>query len=719
MILGTAAYMAPEQARAKVVDKRADIWSFGCVLFEMLTGARAFGGDDVAETLAAVVRAEPNWTQLPPGLSSSLVTYIKRCLHKDPKQRIPDIAAMRLALDGAFDTAASSSVAAAPLPARGTPVAWVAALAVAVAVIIALAIPAVRYLRETPPASPPETRTEVSTPVTSRPTDSALSPDGRQIVFVASSDGASRLWLRSLATTSAQPLTGTEGAFYPFWSPDSRSIGFFAGTALKRLDLGGGAPQTLASASRGRGGMWTADGFIVFSPSSGPLRRVSATGGQATSVTTLGPKIASHRFPVALPDGRRFLFYAQGEENAGGIFVGALDGSAPTRLVAAESAGMFLPSSLGPAEASREGGWLLWVRAGALVAQQLDVTKAVLAGEPVTLADAVAVESGGTNRSAISVAPTGLVAYRVGGSGRSQLTWVDRLGAMRGSVGEEDPAGISQPRLSPDGRRVAVSRTIQANADVWLIDGARTSRITFDAANDQWPVGSPDGTRIAFESNRETGDADLYQKLASGAGAEERLVTSKQLKAPSSWSSDGRFLLYRSVDLETNSDLWVVPMVGEHTPSVFLKTPFNELRGVFSPDGRWVAYQSNESGRDEIYVRPFVPPGSAGSTAAGSQWQVSTAGGFMPAWRHDGKELYYLNASRSMMAAPIAVAGATLEPGAPVVLFPTRILVGGADTGPAWQYDVAPDGRFLINTVLDEAAAPITLIQNWAPDAKQ
>ncbi len=380
---------------------------------------------------------------------------------------------------------------------------------------------------------------------------------------------------------------------------------------------------------------------------------------------------------------------------------------------------MFLPSGLGPAEASRGGGWLLWVRAGALVAQQLDVTKAVLAGEPVILADAVAVESDGSNRSAISVAPTGLVAYRGGGSGRSQLTWVDRLGAMRGSVGEEDPGGLSQPCLSPDGRRVAVSRTVRANPDVWLIDGARTSRSTFDVANDQWPVWSPDGTRIAFESNRETGRADLYQKLASGAGAEERLVTSEQVKAPSSWSSDGRFLLYRSIDLQTNSDLWVVPMVGEHTPSVFLKTPFNELRGVFSPDGRWVAYESNESGREEIYVRPFVPPGSAGSTAAGSQWQVSTAGGFMPAWRHDGKELYYLNPAGSMMAAPIAVTGATPEPGAPVVLFPTRIPVGGADTGPAWQYDVAPDGRFLINNPLDSAAAPITLLMNWRPPAKK
>ena len=261
---------------------------------------------------------------------------------------------------------------------------------------------------------------------------------------------------------------------------------------------------------------------------------------------------------------------------------------------------------------------------------------------------------------------------------------------------------------------------MQDNTDLWLLDGARTSRFTFDAAPDTHPMWSPDGTRIVFRSNR-TGADDLYQKLASGAGAEERLLTSDQVKTPESWSADGRFLLYRSIDPQTSLDLWVLPMVGDRTPSVFLKTPFREGYGAFSPDGRWVAYESNESGRNEIYVRPFVPPARDGNAPApaGGQWQVSTAGGIYPRWRPDGKELYYLNPAGAMMAAPITVAGATLAPGAPVVLFPTRIVGGGEDAAQARQYDVAPNGRFLINTELDSDAAPITLLQNWNPEAKK
>jgi Tol biopolymer transport system component len=317
---------------------------------------------------------------------------------------------------------------------------------------------------------------------------------------------------------------------------------------------------------------------------------------------------------------------------------------------------------------------------------------------------------------AVSAAATGLVAYRTGLGSQRQLTWVHRSGEVRGTV--DDPDGtLTDPRVSPNGRRVAVGRTVQGNTDVWLLDGARTSRLTFDPAGDGTPLWSPDGTRVVFRSLR-TGGYDLYQKLSSGAGDEERLVASDQRKTPISWSADDRFLLYQSADKTNNLDLWVLPMVGDRTPWVFLKTPFREGYGAFSPDGRWVAYMSNESGRNEIYVRPFVPRGAAG-TAAGGQWQVSTAGGIHPVWRPDGKELYYLDPAGAMMAAPITASGATLEPGAPVVLFPTRILGGGVDTQQRRQYDVAADGRFLINTVLDNAAAPITLLQNWNPDAKK
>jgi Tol biopolymer transport system component len=333
----------------------------------------------------------------------------------------------------------------------------------------------------------------------------------------------------------------------------------------------------------------------------------------------------------------------------------------------------------------------------------------------VTLAEGVATDV--LFQRAVSVAPTGLVAYRTGTGTQRQLTWFDQSGAARGTVGDPDSDDLRNPRLSPDGRRVVVSRMVQGNTDVWLLDGARRSRLTFDAAIDDFPIWSPDGTRIVFHSNR-TGTFDIYQKLTSGAGVEERLVTSDQAKNATSWSADGRFLLYQSNDPQTSFDLWVRPMAGNHTPSVFLKTPFQERHGAFSPDGRWVAYMSNESGRMEIYVRPFVPPGAAG-TAAEGQWQVSTAGGIYPVWRPDGKELYYLNPAGSMMAAPIAVTGATFAPGAPAVLFPTQMYGGGVDAGQGRQYDVAPDGRFLINTVLDSTAAPITLLMNWHPEGKK
>jgi Tol biopolymer transport system component len=263
-----------------------------------------------------------------------------------------------------------------------------------------------------------------------------------------------------------------------------------------------------------------------------------------------------------------------------------------------------------------------------------------------------------------------------------------------------------------------VERVVQGNQDLWLLDGARASRFTFDPAGDIFPLWSPDGTRIVFTSAR-SGVLDLYQKLSNGTGGEESLVASEQPLVPMSWSPDGSFLLYIINDPQTNADLWVVPMVGEPTPSVFLKTPFREAYGEFSPDGRWVAYHSNESGRNEIYVRPFVPPGAVGTpaVATGGQWQVSTAGGIHPAWRPDGKELYYLNPAGEMMASPVTVAGGALEPGAPTMLFPTRIGGGGVDLQIGRQYDVAPDGRFLINTEVDAAgtAAPITLIQNWQP----
>ncbi len=712
VILGTAAYMSPEQAKGRPVDKRTDIFAFGALLYEMLTGRPAFAGDDVGEILARVIEREPDWSKLPSKLPWRITELLRRCLEKDPRKRRRDAADMRIDIEQALAEPAAALVIP---PVRGGRLAWIK-FAAAVLVAVVLAIPTVRHLRETPPLAPTEARLDIVTPTTADPISFALSPDGRQIVFVASGDGASGLWVRSLASPSAQPLAGTEGASFPFWSPDSRSIGFFAGGALKRIDNGGGAPQTFATAGASRGGTWNADGVILFAPTNGgPLFRVAASGGQAVAVTKLDRQL-SHRFPFFLPDGRQFLFFAQGTPETAGIYLGSLESGDTKRLTLADTRGVYLQGLPGMMEMM--GGWLVWVRAGTLVAQRLDLEQQALTGDPVTLANPVAFDAG-LNVSAVSVSATGLVAYRTGGNSRRQLTWFDRSGKALGTMGAPDENNLRFPNISPDGRRVAVDRTVQGNQDIWLLDGTRTSRFTFDAAQDRDPIWSPDGSRFAFNSNRK-GQRDLYQKPSSGAGAEEFLLESSQIKVATDWSADGRFLLYESQDPQTDRDLWVLPLTGERKPWVCLKTNFGERFGRFSPDGRWVAYLSNESGRTEIYIQPFaapVAPGTTGQETTG-QWQVSTVGGIYPVWRRDGKELYYVGPNGEMMAAPITTTGTTLEPGAPMALFPTRMLGGGVDNGQGRQYDVARDGRFLINTVLDDVSSPITLIQNWKPPAQ-
>jgi Tol biopolymer transport system component len=575
-------------------------------------------------------------------------------------------------------------------------------------------VPTLRHVREPLPVALPETRLDIVTPPTDDPFSFALSPDGQQIVYVASDDGGSRLWLRRLNTTTAQSLAGTDGARLPFWSPDSRSIAFFAGSSLKRLDLGGGQPQVLATVTNGLGGAWNAEGVILFTPNvSAPVFRVAATGGDAVPVTTL-VKQRGHVLPAFLPGGRQFLFFAGGSPETQGVYLGSLDAPDTRRLTAADSAGRYLAP-----------GWLVWIQGRTLRAQRLDRDTQQLVGDPVTLADSVALDlisrAGG-----FSVSDGGLLAYRGGATPRSQLAWFDRMGTALGVLAPPDETRMLNPRLSPDGRRVAVARTVQGNRDIWLLDGARTSRLTFDAATELIPVWSPDGSRIVFGSIR-TGQQHLYIKPSSGAGAEEPLLESTQgSRVATDWSRDGRFLLFFSTDPQSGQDLWVLPMHGAmaspsgspddkgdaRTPRVFLKTTFIEVWARFSPDGRWVAYQSNESGRHEEYVQPFVE-GVGGAT--GGQWQVSTAGGISPVWRADGQELYYVAPDGTLMAAPMAVRGTELAPGTPVELFRPRMVSGG-DAGLGAQYDVSRDGRFLINTVVDDAtSAPITLIQHWRP----
>jgi Tol biopolymer transport system component len=351
-----------------------------------------------------------------------------------------------------------------------------------------------------------------------------------------------------------------------------------------------------------------------------------------------------------------------------------------------------------------------------LVAQRLDPSKAALIGEPVTVTDGIDLRLT-DGISPLSVAATGLVAYRTGQE-RRQLIWFDRSGASRGTLGDPN-SDLSEPRVYLDGRRVVITRrSASGSTDVWLMDGAHMSRLTHDAASDQRAIWSPDGTRIVFRSDRISPAADLYVKPANGAASEELLVASTQNKTPMSWSADSRFLMYRSTDPQSGLDLWVLPLEGDRKPWPFLNTPAREAQGMFSPDGRWVVYQSNESGRDQIYVRAFVPPGATRTSDEGPL-QVTTEGGINPVWAGDGKEVYYLNPAGAMMAVRVAVRGSTIESGAPALLFPTHIVGGGVDALQGRQYDVAADGRFLINTVLDTAAPPITLLTNWNPEAKK
>ncbi len=709
MILGTAAYMAPEQARGTAVDKRVDVWAFGVVLFEMLTGQRLFAGATVSDTIAAVLTREPEWTALPIGTPPSIRKLLRRCLEKDRKRRLDSAAAARLEIDDALtapmagDAVAASGVLAATASSRGR-LPWMAAAAVLAALVAALAMPALRDLRRTPPPAPPEMRVEITTPATDAPLQFALSPDGRSLVFVASGDGPSRLWLRSLDQTEARPLAGTEGAAHPFWSPDGRSIGFSTTTALSRLDTAGGTPQVLATvAGNPTGGSWNADGTILYTPAvAGPLWRIAAAGGEPTAVTRLErPGQTSHRHPQFLPDGRLFLFSVVGTPDTAGIYLGSLDGGAPTRLTTADSAGAFQPPDR-----------VLFVQAGTLVSRRLDLVGRALTGEPVTLADEVGADA--FSRGGFAVSGTGLVAFRVGGNAARQLMWVDRTGKAVGVAGEPDASDPAYPELSPDGRRVAMRRMVQGNIDIWLRDQLRggMTRLTFDAAGESVPVWSPDGTRIAFNSNR-TGVYNLYAKASNGSGAEAQLVDSRNNLVTNDWSRDGRWLLYAERHPTTGRDLWAFDMTSpDRAPRVVANTPAEEVLAAFSPDGRWVAYQTNESGRFEVVVQPF--PDAVG------RWQVSTAGGVAPRWRADGRELYFLAPDATMMAVPVTAAGTSLEAGTPVPLFRTRIVDGGTVTNNRPQYAVARDGRFLINQpVADASAAPITLILNWNPEAKK
>jgi serine/threonine protein kinase/Tol biopolymer transport system component len=705
VLLGTAAYMAPEQARGKAVDKRADIWAFGCVLFEMLTGCRAFAPDDdnVSDVLAAVIKSDPAWSALPASAPAAIQRLLRRCLAKDPRERLHDMADARLEIRDAAMSVAEQ----APATRDSSRLAWTLVAALA---LLSLAL-AILFLRSARPPLGTQAvfRSVILPPIgdanlaasearTGRPRSTrglALSPDGERLALVApGSDGRLVLWIHTLDGSGARALTGTEGASSPFWSADGRSLAFVADSKLKRVEASGGPVVTLhEGASDFSTGTWNRDNIILFGDRTGSIQRISAAGGDASPVTARAARVeAAHESPFFLPDGRRFLYsesLAGGTTTGGGsVYVGSLDSQERTKLFD----GGYLPAYA--------NGFLLFVRDDTLMAQGFDAERLELTDEPRPLAEQLMIGGAPSAGGVYAVAQSGVLVYRAGVLAKSELVWLDSDGRELGTLGE--PGGFSYLQLSPDQRQLAVSVTDDAGRtrDVWLYDttrGART-RLTAEPSDDFSAVWAPGGDRLAF-TGRRTGDLglNLYETSTSGVGGEKRLLDREGVEIPSTWSPDGQFLLFQTPS--PGADIMSVSLAADAQVAPFAATRFTEGSAQFSPDGRWVAYSSNETGRTEVYVVPF--------RRAGPRVPVSTDGGGSPRWRHDGRELFYIRGDNTLIAVTLRAADSSIEVVAARPLFQTGF------HGTVFPYAVASDGRFLVNRSVDDAAPPITLVVNW------
>ena len=688
VILGTAAYMSPEQARGRTVDRRTDLWAFGCVLFEMITGRRVFPGATMSDTIAAVLERSPDWTALPPATPPPVRHILTRCLEKDPKRRWRDIGDVRIELDDAATWQPRDDSAPRKTSRAGERAAWAVLVAVT-AVVAAVVTP---MFRRAPAAA--EVRFNLLFPrgVAADFAQLALSPDGQQIV-VAPSFGLQQptpLWLRPLASTSGRLLTGTEGATFPFWSPDGTSIAFFADQKLKRFDINSEAIKILAEAPVARGGAWQTDDTILFAPNAaGPLFRVPATGGQPAVATRLETGQNDHRAPFILPDGKHFLYYARGTPQVRGVHVARLDGTETKRLLDADGAAVYARS-----------GHLLFARQFELMAQSFDATRLALDGEAFRVAEGVAVNPG-ISLASLSASASGPIAYGTESVRRTQFTWFDRSGRRLETVGTPDQRTLANPSLSPDGSRLAFSRVVGGNWDVWLMDmqGA-VSKVTSALALDSNPIWSHDSRQIFYQSNPSN---ILSRSIAEGT-PEQSLLRDRTMVYPSDVSPDGRVLLYtRANGLST--DLWYVPLGADPTPQPFRETAFQERDGQFSPDGEWVAYQSNDAGHFEIYLQPFPGPGD--------RMQVSAGGGQHVRWARSGSELFYIGPDQRLTAVRVTVgANGKAVLGTPVALFRVEL---DSSFLTRQQYVVSPDGqRFLINAATDAIDPPsLTLMLNW------
>ena len=717
-IVGTVQYMAPEQLEARETDGRTDIFAFGAVVYEMITGLQAFEGASKASVIAAILERDPPSllgarNEQEPGSARPeervpplLDQIVTRCLAKNPDDRWQTARDLREALTW---VAAGGLQSAGPAAAtargwRRPRSIWLAAsLVIAIATLTTLAV--VIWLSPRTPTDAPSIRLVVSPPKNGTFSESsasmALSPDGHSVAFLASSgQGVRALWIRSLDSLEARQLPGTTEAAQPFWSADSRFLAFISDGGLKRVDATGGLPQTVTDRAAQQSGSWSRDDVIIFrSRSEGNLYQVLAAGGTATPVTTLDRSRAEtvHTWPQFLPDGRHFLYLARSSkpEHDSVAYVGSLDARDPIRLFSSDSHVVYAPP-----------GYLIHMRGNTLLAQPFDAGGLRLTGEPVPIAEQVE-RTLGSQRGAFSVSQTGgVLAYRP--IAETQLVWFDRGGRLLERIGAS--GHYTDPALSPDQQRVAVARLDleTGTSDIWVMELARgiASRFTFDPSPDDSPLWSPDGRRIVFRSRR-----SFYERDSSGTGSEVLLTELGRNGQPHAWRRDGSFV-YSTMGAQTGLDLWLLPLLGDRKPVPLLQTEFYEWQGAPSPDGRWMAYVSDESGRNEVFVRPF--------TAGEGKWQVSVAGGIEPTWRNDGTELFYLAPDRNLMAVPVKM-GATVDASAPIRLFETAMSSIAIPAYTRNQYIVTADGqRFLINQPAEGASpSPITVVINWPAALKK
>jgi eukaryotic-like serine/threonine-protein kinase len=709
-ILGTAAYMSPEQAKGKTVDKRTDIWSFGCVLYELLTGRQAFQGETTTEILAAVLRGEPDWQALPASTPGKIRDLLRRCLQKEMNKRARDAGDARIEIGEALAAPFTAELTTAA-PTKGFHALGRRGIILSVGIFLfGVAVAGIVVWNLKPARSPapqPVTRMVIDLPPGQQLAGLetgpalALSPDGTHLAYVARQGGIQQLYLRAMDGLEATPVPGTEGAICPFFSPDGQWVGFFAGGALKKVSVSGGAALTLGVASLPGGASWGSQGIIGFAPTQiGPLQEVPDAGGAPQSLTRFEKGDTTHRWPEFLPGGKALLFAAAPNSiNFGGAQIAA-------QPVGVGERRNLIQGGMNPRYAL--SGHLVYTQGGSLMAVPFDPQRLAVTGTAVPVVEDV-MQSPVSGAAQYTMSATGSLAYIPGGvqSAQFRLEWVNRNGA-------EQPLAVPArsymlPRLSPDGRRVAVAITEQ-ETHIWLYDFAREAwtRLTFEGNVNSVPVWTPDGKRIAFNSSKE-GSLNIFWQLSDGSGGLERLTTSQYLHAPESWSPDGQLLAFFEVNPASQRDIWVL-RISDRKAQPFLRTQFDEAVPQFSPDGRWLAYISNESGPNEVYVQSYPGPGG--------KWQISTEGGAEPVWNPNGRELFYRNGEK-LMAVDIATQ-AGFAAGKPRMLFQGRYVLAPF---PASNYDVSRDGqRFLmLKPSEQEQAAPtkINVVLNWFEELKR